>query len=123
MVARLWPIIHFTKGSHRYEVFKGGSSDQPAYSGYIDGAFLVSGAEAHVVTRALLDAAPSNQPYSAQLAYRSGSRTERRKSQCRTQDDARSRFPNPLMAGILFADSGWANWSNVVRGLFRGGVK
>jgi hypothetical protein len=49
------PIVHFSRGIHRFEVFQHLLGREVSYIGYIDGKPSVAAHERHVVTRMLLN--------------------------------------------------------------------
>lgn len=54
MVAQLRPIIHFTKGAHKFEVYPHHSDKQISYLGIFDGQVSVTSDDRHTVTQMLL---------------------------------------------------------------------
>lgn len=54
MAAQLRPIIHFTKGAHRFEVYPNHSGERTSYLGIYDGQLSVTSDDHHTVTQMLL---------------------------------------------------------------------
>lgn len=48
------PIVHFTRGQHRFEIYRSRSERGVRYVGYFDGHLSVTAAETHLVTKMLL---------------------------------------------------------------------
>ena len=54
MTSNSRPIIHFTKGNHRFEVYPARSGEQTSFLGMYDGRLSVASTDYHSVTRMLL---------------------------------------------------------------------
>jgi hypothetical protein len=48
------PVVHFTRGPHRFEVYRSRSERGVSYVGYFDGRPSVTTSERHVIARMLL---------------------------------------------------------------------
>jgi len=48
------PVVHFSRGPHRFEVYESQSERGAGYAGYFDGRLSVVATDRHAVTRMLL---------------------------------------------------------------------
>lgn len=54
MIVQSRPIIHFTKGAHRFEVYPNSSDKQVGYLGFYDGQLSAISSDHYTVTQMLL---------------------------------------------------------------------
>jgi hypothetical protein len=48
------PVVHFTRGSHRFEIYRNRLGSSVSYVGYFDGHPSVTASEKHLAVRMLL---------------------------------------------------------------------